>query len=407
MYSVLRQRDFGLLWFGQLISLVGNWVLFIALPVYVFELTGSALATGLMFIVESIPPILLGPLAGVFADRWDRKWTMVIADLLRAVILLLLLFLRSADWLWVVYVVAFVESAISQFFAPAKDAFLPNVVGKEHLAQANSLNAISNNLTRLIGPALGGAALAFVGLVPVILIDCVSYLLSGILIALIATSGKPHADTPKPTASFKIVWQELVDGLRVVRESPIVRAVFIVVGITALGEGIIVVSLVPFVSTVLQGSALEFGSLASAQAIGGITAGLIIGRVSNRVKPVYLIAFGGIVNGLLLFGIFNGGALWVAIMLFVLAGFPIVALFVGINTLLQANVSDEFRGRVFGAYGTLVALIALIGQGTASLLNDRLGVVTILNFDAALYILAGLVALLLLRPLAQSPVPSS
>jgi len=197
--------------------------------------------------------------------------------------------------------------------------------------------------------------------------------------------------------------------LRVVRESPIVRAVFIVVGITALGEGIIVVSLVPFVSTVLQGSALEFGSLASAQAIGGITAGLIIGRVSERVKPVYLIAFGGIVNGLLLFGIFNGGALWIAVLLFVLAGFPIVALFVSINTLLQGNVSDEFRGRVYGAYGTLVALIALIGQGTASLLNDRLGVVTILNFDAALYILAGLVALILLRPLAQarpSPHPT-
>lgn len=385
-------------------------MLFIALPIYVYELTGSALATGLMFIVESIPPVVLGSVAGVFADRWDRKKVMVIADFSRAGILLLLFLpsrssaTQSVEWLWIVYVVAFLEATISQFFSPAKDAIIPNLVGKEHLVQANALNSISSNMTRLIGPALGGALLGLLGLTPVILIDCASYLVSGTLIALIATSGKVRTDAPKAAAvSFGSVWRELLDGLRVVKRSRVVSSIFIIVGVVALGEGLLIVSMVPFVETVLHGGALEFGYLVSAQAIGGIAAGAVIGRISNRIKPVYLIAFGGIADGLLLFGIFNSDSLWVALVLFVLAGFPVVFKFVSINTLLQSSVSDEFRGRVFGAYGTTIALIALIGRGVASGLNDRIGVITILNFDAALYILAGILALVLLREGTGTP----
>lgn len=372
-------------------------MLFIALPVYVYELTGSALATGLMFIVESVPPVILGSLAGVFADRWDRKRTMVVTDLLRAGILLLLLLLRSADWLWVVYVAAFLESAITQFFSPAKDALLPNLVGKEHLVQANSLNAIATNMTRLVGPALGGALLGLLGLTSVVLVDSVSYLVSGVMIAMIVTSGKPREDVPKPPISVTAVWREWLAGLRVVRRSPVVSSLFTIVGVIALGEGLIVVSLVPFVEKILGGGALEFGSLASSQAIGGIIAGALIGRVSRRVKPVYLIGFGGIVNGLLLFGIFNTRSLPLILAFFLLAGFPIVAIFVSVNALLQGSVSDDFRGRVFGAYGTTIAVIALVGRGLGSTLNDSIGVVTILNLDAGLYILAGLLALVLLR----------
>lgn len=385
------------MWFGQLISFLGDWVLFIALPVYVYELTGSALATGLMFIVESIPPVLLGSVAGVFADRWDRKRTMVIADGLRGVILLRLLVVRSEEWLWVVYGVAFAQASISQFFYPAKDAIVPNLVGKDHLMQANSLSAVSTNVTRLIGPALGGALLGLFGLGSVVVLDSVSYFLSGALIAFIATSGKPNAGTPGPRVSLTFVWREWLDGLDVVRRSRTVSAIFVVIGVIALGEGLLVVSLVPFVETTLGGSALEFGYIASAQAIGGLAAGALIGRVSKRIEAVYLIAFGGIVNGLLLFGIFNAGSLSTALALFVLAGFPVVALFVSVTALLQGSVRDEFRGRVFGAYGTTIALVALIGRGVASSLNDRVGVIPILNFDAALYILAGILALALLR----------
>src|SRR6476661_6462987 len=116
MLTTLFQRNFALLWLGGLISLAGDWMLGIALPIYVYQLTGSALATSLMFIAETLPRILLGSVAGVFADRWERKRLMVITNLLLAVGLLPLLLLQSAAWVWVVYLVGFAEAAVSQFF---------------------------------------------------------------------------------------------------------------------------------------------------------------------------------------------------------------------------------------------------------------------------------------------------
>ena len=122
MIQVLRQRNFALLWFAGLISMIGDWVLFIALPIHTYTLTHSSLATGVMFMAGMLPRIFVGSLAGVFVDRWDRRQTMVIADFSRMVLLLLLLLVRSSESIWIVYVVAFLQATISQFFGPAENA---------------------------------------------------------------------------------------------------------------------------------------------------------------------------------------------------------------------------------------------------------------------------------------------
>src|SRR6266487_3781728 len=153
MLSVLRQRNFALLWFGQLISLTGDYVLIVALPFYTYQLTGSVLATGVMFLVQALPGLFLGSLAGVFVDRWDRRWTMIASDLLRAGVLLFLLLVRSRDLVWIIYAVAFTEQVISLFFIPAKGAVIPNLVEEQHLMAANSLNSTSDAITRLVDPA--------------------------------------------------------------------------------------------------------------------------------------------------------------------------------------------------------------------------------------------------------------
>src|SRR5205807_6431818 len=149
MFSALHRRNFALLWFGQLISLTGDWVLFIALPFYVFALTGSALATGAMFIAETLPRLFLGSLAGVFVDRWNRRRTMIVADVSRALILLLLLLVRSRDLVWIVYVVAFAETSISQFFVPAKSAIIPSLLAEKDRVAPNSPDAFIDRVTRL------------------------------------------------------------------------------------------------------------------------------------------------------------------------------------------------------------------------------------------------------------------
>jgi len=173
-------------------------VLFIALPFYTFSLTGSALATSAMFMASTLPRLLFGSVAGVFVDRWDRKKTMIAADLLRAVIVLLLLVVRSPEWLWLIYLASFAEALVSQFFVPAKTAIIPRLVSEQDLLTANSLNASSDAITRLLGSALGGVLMSWLGLQSVVVLDSASFLVSGILIVLIVLPAAAPL-SPAPT----------------------------------------------------------------------------------------------------------------------------------------------------------------------------------------------------------------
>ena len=404
MLAVLRQRNFALLWFGQLISLVGDWVLLLALPFFVYELTGSTLATGGMFIALTLPRVALGSVAGVFVDRWDRRRTMIAADLARAAVLLLLLLVRSPGQVWLVYVAAFLETTISHFFFPAKNALLPRLVGEEQLVPANSLNSLSESLTRLVGPALGGVLFSALGIGPVVAIDSASFLVSGLLIALLTvpaaqqTQGAPivQAGQAEGAAGLAAVGREWLEGLRLVARKRVIAVVFAIVGLAMVGEGILVVLLVPWTKAQLGGGSAELGWLLSAQAIGGLLGSLLVGRVGARVAPARLIAFAGVVDGLAIVAIANAPSLPVAMALIALAGLPAVGLFVSINALLQGAADDRFRGRVFGAFGTITALAQLVGMGLGGALGDRLGVVPMISVDGVLYVLAGFVALALL-----------
>lgn len=255
MLATLRQPNYALLWVGGLISVLGDWVLIAALPFYVYNLTGSALASGGMFIALTMPNVLLGSVAGVFADRWDRRRVMVAADFSRAVVLLLLLAVRSPDWIWLVYAVAALDAAISQFFSPAKNALLPQFAGADHLVAANALGGINNSIGRLLGPALGGVLLGVFGLPSVVAADSLSYLVSGLLIARISVSarGATRAASETPGTAWTRAWTDWLDGLRLVRRSRSLTIFFIVIAIAAGAEGIYQVIFVVFVKQALHG----------------------------------------------------------------------------------------------------------------------------------------------------------
>ena len=156
MLTVLRRRNVALLALGHLISVVGSWILLIALPFYIYQRTGSALAAGSMFLLEMVPALLFGSLAGVFADRWDRRRTMIVADVLRAVILLPLLLATRDGWLWVVFPVAFLEATVTQFFLPARGALLPALVPDEELEGANAAISVGRSSPCWPGRSLAG-----------------------------------------------------------------------------------------------------------------------------------------------------------------------------------------------------------------------------------------------------------
>ncbi|HET8629373.1 MAG TPA: MFS transporter [Thermomicrobiales bacterium] len=411
MLATLRQRNFALLWVGGLISLTGDWALFVGLPLFVYRTTGSTLATGLMFMAGLLPRLALGSVAGVFVDRWDRRRTMVVVNGLLALSLLPLLAVRSADRLWIVYAVAFVESSLAQFVRPAESALLPRLVGEERLASANALNGLSNNLSRLIGPPLGGALAGAVGLSGVALCDAASFAVAGGLVALIAIEARPTGAAEAPAGNpWAATWRAWLSGLRAVGGNPALRVVFLFIALTGIGEGAMSTLFVPFVTKVLGGGDAGYGWLVAAQGVGGLLGSLAIGRIGGGVPPARLLGLGALGLGLIDLAIFNYHplvpGLAPAFVLMIVVGLPASGIGVGLYTLLQTLAADAYLGRVFGAFGTTAALAQLVGTAAAGGLGDVLGIVPVISVQGVVYTVGGLLVLALLRGLARRPGPA-
>ncbi|MGH9173652.1 MAG: MFS transporter, partial [Vicinamibacterales bacterium] len=268
--AILRIRNFGLLWLAGLISFAGDCALIVALPLHIYRLTDSTLATAAAFAASFLPGILFGSIAGVFVDRWDRKRTMVVADLLRAALLLPLLV--APDSLGLLYAVAAVQGTVGLVFGPAEGALLPTLVGEERLVTANALNALNDNLALLIGPALGALLYAETGIAGAVLFDGASYLVSALLIGLIAADARPARDPNAPTAGS--AWTRMVAdwraGLGIVRRDQSLRVLFAASSLSSVAQGVfLTLALAPLVLDVLGGSPAQVGWLGTAQAVGG------------------------------------------------------------------------------------------------------------------------------------------
>lgn len=398
MLAVLRQRDFLLLWSGGVLSVIGDYFLFVALPFFVYERTGSALATGAMFVAETLPRLLFGSVAGVFVDRWDRKKTMVLSDLSRALILLPLLLVAAGGPLVLVYAVTFVEASVSMLFLPAKGAAIPNLVAERDLTAANSLNSLSEEVPSLLGALLGGALLAVVGLSGLILLDVATYLASAILISLIRTptaaapEGEPELTPEAPVSVWADALKEWVGGLRLIGRDRGVAVLFAVLSVATVGEGAVTVLVIIFFRDVLGGGSAEFSYFVAAYGVGGIIGGFILGWSSTLIDETRLFSLSLIANGILLIAVFNTPVLPVIVVLSLLSGMTVVGWLVTSQTLLQKWVADRYLGRVFGALETTQALTMLLGMGLAVVLEGLLGVVVVLSIVGAVWSVAGLIA---------------
>ena len=213
MLKVLLRRDFALLWTGGLVSIAGDWVLNAALPFFVYERTGSTIATAGMIVAEFAPGVVMGSIAGVFVDRWDRKYVLVVSNVLQAATAAALLLVTRPELLWVVYTVAAVI-VVTSFSVPA-EARSCRAVRDADLVPANALNALNNRIGRLVGAPVGGLLLASGGLHGVVVVDCVSFLLAAALVAPIraprrvaAEGGADVALAASAGAVFVHEWRE-------------------------------------------------------------------------------------------------------------------------------------------------------------------------------------------------------
>jgi predicted MFS family arabinose efflux permease len=408
---VLRTRNFGLLWIAGLISMIGDWVLFVGLPVEIYRRTGSTLATAGMVLASLVPSIVLGSIAGVFVDRWDRRRLMVVINILLAISLLPLMAIDALG-IWVAYAVLVAASGLAQLFEPAEVALLPNLLegGETDLVVANSLNGMNRQLARIVGPAIGGVAVAAGGLIAVTLLDAVSFVVAAALIWLIRSSRtraeRPSADhhgsVEKDAASawtrLRAEWRQ---GLDLVLHNPILRALLVFFVITRVGEGLTATLFVPWATGALHTDAAGYGWLLSTQAVGGLAGAFVVGRFGRNVQPLRLLVTSAVVFGLIDLVLFTYPAFFPvlapALVGMVIVGVPAAAMGAAQATLQQTEASDSHRGRVVGALMAVGAAGSLVGAIAAGFLGEVVPVIPLLIVQGGGYVVAGLAVAYLTR----------
>jgi predicted MFS family arabinose efflux permease len=283
---------------------------------------------------------------------------------------------------------------------------LPTLVEEDQLLTANSLDSMGENSARLIGPALGGVLLAAVGLRGVILFDVGTYLLAAFLMYLIQV---PASDAAAPVAAegsagnaLSSFMSEFIAGLKLVAGKPSLSRIFLVFGIAAIGDSILTVLLVACVQDVVGVGSTEFGVLLTVRGVAGILGGIVVGAFGSKFKPEHLIPFGLICTGLAMMAMVMWPIFSISLLIMILLSVPLMAWLISGQTWVQTHAPGEFRGRVFGVYGTLSALLMLIGMAFASGIGDTLGISNTIYVGAGIYFFSGLLAIALLPSVAST-----
>ena len=418
-WRLLRRRpDLARLVGAGLVSLTGDWLLAIGLSYAVYDLTGSTMASAGVFLTQLLPKVLVGLVAGVLVDRWDRRRTMILANFVLAVGLLPLLLVDGAGMIWVVYPVLVLEAVVETLFAPAEQAMLPRVVDESdpaELVTANALNGQARNLARLTGGGLGGV-LAAVGGIPLVAVaDGLTFLLAALVLKSIRTSGAvPQRDESAETVvrgRFVELRDEWLEGARVALSSHTVRVLAMFWTITSFGEGIWGTLFAPYVRSVLNGGPEALGVISGIQAVGGVVGGLVVATFGSRWSPRRMLGAGAVAFGFVDLAIALYPLAWVhawpAAVLMVVVGLPGAIVTAGMMTLFQQHTDDRERGRVFALLLLVSSTALALGGVTAGLLGGAIGIVPVLAWQGCGYVLAGTLVLLLLARSGDTTSPSS
>lgn len=399
MRSLLRYPAFVVLWCANLASSLAGWSLGIALSVQVFETTRSPLATSGLLIASSVPSAVLGSVAGVIADRVSRTRLLQVVSWLRVGIIAMLPLTHGADP--ALYLVAIGQATAIQFFGPAEQATVAQVVPDRLLPIALGANSAATNTTRLVAPALGGGLMTLLGFSWTTafvagLLGCAAILLC----FLPAGSAKPHSAQP--------LFRDWLDGVRELRANRTTTAVTAVQLLDAVKEGALTALFPVLMLGVIGVSPAYMGAVNSSFAVTAIVAGLAVPAVVRRFGYRWPIAVGVTCSGVLIVLLGVLPLPIVALGAFFVSGFPFTISWVAANTLLLIGTAERHRARTVGAVGSLYAAVMLIAAAAAGVAASEFGTPAVLIVAASFQIVAGPIFVLILpRPTALDEAGSA
>ena len=393
MQLLRTNRNFRRIWLGEVVSNFGDWFTVIASAALIGGLTGSGAAVGLLFGIRMLAPFMVSPLAGVLADRYNRKSIMIASDLSRAVVVLGFLFVREPGDVWLLYALTAVQLALSGMFVPARSAILAEIVPAEQLAAANTLSSATYAVMQTVGAGVGGLLSGILGVYETFLIDAASFVFSALVILPVAY--RPVTAVSKRTVAH--LSRQYADGLRYLRRDPESRYLSLHKAVNALfitgGLNVIMVALAIDRFPIGADAGISIGLIFCATGIGTALGPILARRVTrDRTSALrkglvvcYLISAVGLVTAA------PAVSLGLALAGLVIRGLGGGMMFVFSTQLLMTRVPNAVQGRVFSTEFALRTLAGAIGTVAVSVLLDvGIGTSGVLLIVAASALIPGL-----------------
>lgn len=399
--DVLRLTVMRRIWYAQVVSLLGDFLaLFAVISVVSFRLHGTpAQVTGVQ-IAYMVPIAVLGPLAGVFVDRWALKPTLVSSDLIRAILVSLLLFTTT---LWQIYLVLIAISAVSSFFAPAQSVTIRQYVPREGLLSANALMQIAMMGVRVIGPAAAGLLVSMFGARVCYTIDVASFAASAGLIGSVAITrtAAVRAGAGETSSRIHAVWRDLTEGVRFILHHAALSFVVLAMAAGLFTIGCFGPLIAVFVRESLKASAGVFGVVSAMVGLGLLVGTQSLRAVAHRFSNDALVGGGlaGIGIGVLLLGAIPHVAATI-VSTFVI-GFAFAGVIVPAQTLIQQETPHELMGRISSTVMSVVLFAQVLGLVLSGVLAQAMGVRAVFVLCAALAWALAAAGHLLLAPAAR------
>jgi MFS family permease len=389
--NLLRNKNFRWLWLGQIISNYGDSLTSLALLILINRLTGSTAAIATVAILMALPQVTIGMVAGVFVDRWSRKSTMIVSDVLRGIVVLGLLMVRTPEDVWILYALTLLQATVGVFFSPARMALLAKVVSGEELLAANSLSQTSRIIFGLLGTASAGVLIGVWNDFALIFVtDALTFFVSALFTWRVVA---PILTRSQASATVRSIFDEFMVGMRSIFTSRALIGVLVSAAIVMLGLGAVNVLFVPLLIDELQLPETWFGAIEAAQVAGMVLGGSLTAVLAARLQPTRMISLGLMATGLGIAAIATVTQVWHIMLLLFPIGMAMMPVNAAVATLTQTLVSDELRGRIGAALQTMIGAANITSMALAGVLAGLVGVRNVFLMAGVLTIFAGLVAI--------------
>ncbi|MFA4888122.1 MAG: MFS transporter [Candidatus Omnitrophota bacterium] len=411
-HEVLSNRNFFLLWLGQIISQLGDRLGFMALIGFAYskKAQGSPAEIFKILLFTIVPVFLIGPIAGAYVDRWDRRRTMYMCDFLRMLLVgTLPLFLFHARNLSIAYLLIFIIFCIARFFLPAKLSIVPDLVKNHDLLIANSLVNITGMIAFVVGSGIGGVVVELAGVENGFYLDALSFLVSGTLIFFITQKSSVAMNFRKVSGDIvqvikKSLIQEIKEGVMYFISKKDIRLTAGVLFILASALGVVSVVSIVFVQNTLHSATKGLGLLIMFLGAGLFLGALVYGRFGSRISHYKMIFTSLILSGIMLIVFVLGlkyypNFLSAALLSFLLGLFSSPIL-IASNTIIHKASDNKMRGKIFSSLEMVMHLGFLLNMYLSTFLAQRYSHVLILVVIGCLFSVLGAISLIVNRKIS-------